>query len=104
MKNSIFINSQVITGFIISFLLTSFIKNNEGNHVGSLFIKLDDDQYFHVHHWFWVLVLIIILPLTGFYNSNSSKTFNYIIGLLAGYGFSGFFWYSDRFEFVKREI
>ena len=82
--------------FYISFRLSLFIQNEQGNTIGSFFLKLSEDTCFHLHHWISSIILIILLKYVA-------KPFPHkddLIAVIAGFGLAGFT-YSDRFHCIK---
>lgn len=80
----------------ISLRLSLIIQNEQGNTIGSFFLKLSEDTCFHLHHWISSIILIIFLKYVA-------KPFPYkddLIAVIAGFGLAGFT-YSDRFYCIK---
>ena len=82
--------------FYISFKFSLFIQNEQGNTIGSLFLKLSDNTCFHLHHWLTSIILIILLV----YVAKPFPYKNELIYIIAGFGLAGFT-YSDRFQCIK---
>ena len=80
----------------VSFVLTFYLQNNQGNSNGSLFWKISDDMCLHIHHWVIAFILVVLVSsCAGF------KHRDVIISSLIGFGLAGFFAYSDRFSFIE---
>jgi len=89
-------NLSIINIFILSFIISLFIQNKEGNTIGSFFIKVSETTCFHLHHWIISIILILFLYYVA-------KPFPYkknIIAIIAGFGLAGLK-YSDRFHCLK---
>lgn len=85
---------------IITILVSLVIQNKQGDFKGSIFIKMDTQQCFHLHHWILSIVLLIII----FYFFRENKMKIIIINTLLGFGIAGFIQYSDRFNIIKKCI
>lgn len=89
-------NLSIMNIFILSFIISLFIQNKQGNTIGSFFIKVSETTCFHLHHWIISIILILFLYYVA-------KPFPYkknIIAIIAGFGLAGLK-YSDRFHCLK---
>lgn len=86
---------------LLSLVLTLLLQNEQGNTLGSLFIKISECGYFHLHHWILSIMLLLIIEFC--FKENS---FKHILGnIIIGFGLGGFLAYSDRFDvFTKCSI
>jgi hypothetical protein len=80
---------------LISFVLTMFFQNKQGNITGSFFLKLTK-TCIHIHHWMTSIIIVIVLK----YFIKDFKHKNKLISAIIGYGLAGFI-YSDRFHIMK---
>ena len=93
-NESVFKNILIL---ILSFIVSLFIQNEQGNTVGSFFLKLSNRTCFHLHHWISSIIIIILL----YYIAKPFPYKDNLMSAIAGFGLAGFT-YSDRFYCIKQ--
>ena len=85
-----------ILSVVVGFLFWKLVAGEkEGDKFERSFRFLTGDYYFHIHHWIWCLLLLIIFLVIGFRGE-------LILGLLFGSIIQGLL-YRDRFVVFYRK-
>jgi hypothetical protein len=105
MQDIIIIFICFVVGFVLSWIVGGKSKNTEGKYVPNLVIvantdlkncKIENEMCYHIHHWMWLLVLMLAYFLINYllgYKANI--TYLYIIALYLGASISEYVFYGN---------
>ena len=97
-----------IIGFVISYIAGSKIKDKEGKYFPNMVIVINtdscDNKCIHLHHWFYLLILLILYFLLNYIlGYKVSVNYYYLISIYIGIFIGEYYKYGNDIFIFKQK-